>query len=93
MLWPLDREAAMNRPIREGRSRWALPRDDWSAPFAEVWLDRLDLVPGVTILDVASGHGIPPFHLAELVGPTGTVLGMDWSERQVASACVSRRPS
>lgn len=62
-------------------------------PLTEVWLDRLDLVPGVTILDVASGHGIPPFHLAELVGPTGTVLGMDWSERQVASACVSRRPS
>jgi SAM-dependent methyltransferase len=77
----------MKTPTRERRSRWALPREDyWSTPFAEVLLDQLDLFPGATVLDVASGHGIPAFHLAEQVGPAGTVLGIDWSERQVASA-------
>lgn len=40
----------------------------------------------MTILDVASGHGIPAFYLAEQVGATGQVLGIDLSEGQVASA-------
>ena len=68
-------------------SRWVLPRhDDWSTPFAESLLLQLHLFPGATILDVASGHGIPAFYLAEQVGDTGQVLGIDFSERQVASA-------
>jgi ubiquinone/menaquinone biosynthesis C-methylase UbiE len=68
-------------------SRWALPRhDDWSTPFAESLLLQLQLFPGATILDVASGHGIPAFYLAEQVGDAGQVLGIDFSERQVASA-------
>ena len=68
-------------------SRWVLPRhDDWSTPFAESLLLQLHLFPGATILDVASGHGIPAFYLAEQVGDAGQVLGIDFSERQVASA-------
>lgn len=67
-------------------SRWPLPqRDDWSTPFAEVLLEQLDLRPGLTILDIACGHGIPAFYLAEQVGPTGSVLGIDASSGQVAS--------
>ncbi len=66
---------------------WPLPQQDyWSRPFAEALLDHLDLAPGASILDVACGDGIPAFHLAELVGRTGQVLGIDWSERQVARA-------
>jgi SAM-dependent methyltransferase len=68
-------------------SRWALPQHDyWSTPFAESLLRHLHLFPGATVLDVASGHGIPAFYLAEQVGPTGRVLGIDSSARQVASA-------
>lgn len=67
--------------------RWPLPaRDDWSTPFAEVLLEQLDLRPGLTILDIASGHGIPAFYLAEQVGPTGSVIGIDASRNQVAAA-------
>ena len=67
--------------------RWPLPRqDDWSTPFAEALLHHLDLFPGATILDIASGHGIPAFYLAEQVGPTGQVLGIDSSEHQIARA-------
>ena len=69
------------------KSRWAFPpHDDWSTPFAESLLLHLNLFPGATILDVAAGHGIPAFYLAEQVGPAGQVLGIDLSERQVASA-------
>ncbi len=67
--------------------RWSLPpHDDWSVPFAESLLSHLQLVAGATILDVAAGHGIPAFYLAEQVGASGQVLGVDVSERQVASA-------
>ena len=67
--------------------RWTLPKQDcWSTPFAEALLQHLDLVPGATILDIASGDGIPAFYLAEQVGPTGHVLGIDWDEHLMASA-------
>lgn len=67
--------------------RWPLPKQDyWSTPFAEALLQHLDLFPGATILDIASGHGIPAFHLAEQVGPAGHVLGIDLRAGQVARA-------
>ena len=65
--------------------RWPLPKQDyWSTPFAEALLQHLDLVQGATILDIASGDGIPAFYLAEQVGPTGQVLGIDWDEHLMA---------
>ena len=68
-------------------SRWSLSKQDyWSRPFAEALLQHLHLFPGATILDIASGHGIPAFYLADQVGPTGQVLGIELNERQVASA-------
>ncbi|HAP42210.1 MAG TPA: SAM-dependent methyltransferase [Nitrospira sp.] len=71
---------------------WPLSaQDDWSTPFAEVLLEQLDLRPGLTILDIASGHGIPAFYLAEQVGPTGSVTGIDASRSQVASARAIQR--
>ncbi len=71
---------------------WPLPtQDDWSTPFAEVLLEQLDLCPGLSILDIACGHGIPAFYLAEQVGPTGTVVGIDASRSQVASARAIQR--
>ena len=66
---------------------WGLPKHDyWSTPFAESLLQHLDICPGLKILDVASGHGIPSFYLAEQVGPTGEVLAIDASAGQVARA-------
>jgi SAM-dependent methyltransferase len=67
--------------------RWRLPSHDyWSTPFAEVLLRYLDLFPGATVLDVACGHGIPAFYMAEKVGPSGEVLGIDASEHQIVRA-------
>ena len=66
---------------------WLLPKHDyWSTPFAESLLQHLHLFSGATILDVASGHGIPAFYLAEQVGHTGQVLGIDLNAYQVRSA-------
>jgi SAM-dependent methyltransferase len=67
--------------------RWALPKHDyWSTPFAESLLQHLDLRPGLRILDIACGHGIPAFYLAEQVGPTGEVRAIDVSAGQIARA-------
>ena len=72
--------------------RWPLPaQDDWSTPFAEVLIQQLDLRSGLTILDIASGHGIPALYLGEQVGPTGTVVAIDASRSQVASARAIQR--
>lgn len=77
----------MSEQPESGTSRWPLPRRDyWSTPFAELLLQNLDLAPGLTILDIASGHGIPAFYLAEQVGASGSVLAIDLSEQQVARA-------
>ncbi|MGQ0554627.1 MAG: class I SAM-dependent methyltransferase [Nitrospiraceae bacterium] len=67
--------------------RWPLPKHDyWSTPFAESLLQHLDLRPSLRILDVASGHGIPAFYIAEQVGSSGEVLAIDMSAGQVARA-------
>ena len=68
-------------------SRWSLPKQDyWSTPFAEALLHHLDIFPGATVLDVTSGEGIPAFYVAEQVGRTGQVLGIDSSSDQIARA-------
>ena len=67
--------------------RWPLPHHDyWSTPFAESLLRHLDLFPGATVLDVAGGHGIPAFYVAEQIGPGGQVLSIDVSAGQTARA-------
>jgi len=79
----------MTERTADVRLRWPLPTHDyWSTPFAESLLQHLDLCPGAFILDIASGHGIPAFYLAEQVGSTGQVLAIDLSERQVENARV-----
>lgn len=77
----------MSECANDARLRWPLPAHDyWSTPFAESLLQHLNLCHGASILDIASGHGIPAFYLAEQVGPTGQVLAIDLSGRQVESA-------
>jgi ubiquinone/menaquinone biosynthesis C-methylase UbiE len=77
----------MIHSTRDTARRWPLPKHDyWSTPFAEALLQHLTLTPGSTVLDVACGHGIPAFYMAEQVGPSGQVLGIDLSEHQIARA-------
>ena len=67
-------------------------KDPWSTPFAESLLTHLDLHPGLTILDVNCGDGIPAFHLAHRVGSEGRVLAIDVSEAQLMRARTAQGP-
>jgi SAM-dependent methyltransferase len=90
----LEKESDMTSEQAGVSDRWSLPKhDDWSTPFAEALLRHLDLFPGASILDVACGHGIPAFYLAEHVGPDGQVFAIDWSEHQVQSARLLQGPN
>lgn len=44
------------------------------------------IAPGMHVLDIGSGTGAVAFAAAELVGPTGSVLGLDASADAVAAA-------
>jgi len=56
----------------------------WSAPFGLALLEAARLAPGLTVLDVGSGTGFPALELAERLGPSGRVCGVDPSPGGVA---------
>lgn len=49
----------------------------WSAPFGLALLEAVMLRPAMTVLDVGFGTGFPALELAERLGPTGRVVGVD----------------
>jgi arsenite methyltransferase len=65
----------------------ALPREAVDS-FAGVGyaLDLAALEPGDTVLDLGSGSGMDVFYAAGLVGPTGRVVGVDFTVEQLAKA-------
>jgi ubiquinone/menaquinone biosynthesis C-methylase UbiE len=67
-------------------------KDPWSRPFAESLLTHLDLQPGLTVLDVNCGDGIPAFTLAHQIGSAGHVLAVDVSEGQLMRARAVQGP-
>ena len=54
--------------------------------LGELAMDAADLQPGDRVLDIGCGSGATTMALAELVGPTGTVTGIDLSETMLAPA-------
>ena len=49
----------------------------WSAPFGQALLEVVVMRPGLTILDVGFGAGFPALELAERLGASARVLGVD----------------
>jgi cyclopropane fatty-acyl-phospholipid synthase-like methyltransferase len=77
----------MTECTNDVRLRWLLPPPRLLVhSFAESLLQYLDLSPGAVILDIACGHGIPAFYLAEQVGSTGHVVAIDLSRHQIERA-------
>jgi arsenite methyltransferase len=52
----------------------------WSSMAGMLLLEHVPLKPGIRALDVACGTGFPLLELAERLGPTSTVAGVDLSE-------------
>ena len=49
----------------------------WSAPFGLMLLDQVKLRPGMTVLDIGFGTGFPLIELAQRLGNSSTVYGID----------------
>lgn len=56
------------------------------APFTRTLFEQAGIRPGMRILDVGCGAGDVSFLAAELVGPSGEVVGTDFSEKAVGWA-------
>jgi len=55
-------------------------------PGARALLSRAGIQPGMKVVDLGCGVGLTTQLLAELVGPTGEVIGVDYSAAQVEQA-------
>ena len=79
------------------RSTWNESAGDYSALMRRFEGVRTDLVgllfplPGERVLDLGTGPGEPALTVAEKVGPTGRVTGVDLSENMIALAAQSAR--
>ncbi len=71
--------------------RWALHADRLEAqlePVSDVLFAAARLAPGMQVLDVGCGRGATTRRAAAIVGPTGSVLGVDVAESLIAEARV-----
>lgn len=78
------------------REQWSGAADAWDRrfewyssvfrPMAEWCCTAARLAPGMNVLDVACGSGLPAFAAAERVGSTGRVTGIDFSLPMLESA-------
>jgi ubiquinone/menaquinone biosynthesis C-methylase UbiE len=50
------------------------------------FFDLADLQPGETVVDLGSGSGMDAFYASGLVGPTGQVYGIDFTQEQLDKA-------
>ena len=49
----------------------------WSASFGLLLLKHVTLKPNLTVLDIGSGAGFPLLELAERLGPSAKLCGID----------------
>jgi ubiquinone/menaquinone biosynthesis C-methylase UbiE len=62
------------------------PSNTFWSRFGQRTIERLELKPGDRVLDVCCGSGASALPAADRVGPTGSILGIDLSERLLALA-------
>src|SRR3954464_7926507 len=73
----------------EATRRWVTEQtriDRLMAEVTEAALTAAAPMPGESVLDVGCGTGTTTLKLAEAVGPSGEVLGVDISEQQLGLA-------
>ena len=62
------------------------PANSFWERFGRRTIERLELAKGAHVLDVCCGAGASALPAAEIVGPTGSVLGVDIAERLLDNA-------
>jgi ubiquinone/menaquinone biosynthesis C-methylase UbiE len=86
---PPDPPRASQSFIEKGGEAWARLQDRTDAliePLGRIAIDRLGVVAGEQILDVGCGCGQTLLQLADLAGPSGSVLGVDISPPMLGCA-------
>ena len=78
------------------RKNWTSVADGWrrrdellrkgGAPVTERMLELSGISPGSRLLDIASGTGEPAISAAQIVGPSGQVIGTDLVDEMLAVA-------
>jgi SAM-dependent methyltransferase len=63
-----------------------LRQADWYAPYTRRLFAAAGIQPGMRVLDVGCGPGDVSFLAAELVGPQGSVVGVERDEAAVSNA-------
>ncbi len=79
MTVPAETEYVLGTQDDELR-RLGFQHSVWAEPTARLW-DVARFAPGERLLDLGCGPGYATADLAQLVGPAGTVLGVDVSRR------------
>jgi len=62
----------------------------WSAPFGLTLLDTIQMKSHINVLDIGSGSGFPMLELAERMGKTCMVYGLDPSEDAIKMITVKK---
>jgi len=65
----------------------------WHSDFTTRFLSYLDLQPGQEVLDLACGTGLLTFQEADVVGPSGKVVGLDVTPGMLAIASRKKEQS
>lgn len=63
----------------------------WSSRFGALLLDHIELRPGLRVLDLACGTGFPLFELAQMLGGTSRVTGLDTWKSALERVKLKRR--
>jgi SAM-dependent methyltransferase len=72
-------------------NRWGPTLAAWLGPATARMLDMAGVVPGSRVLDVAAGAGEQTLVTARRVGPTGSVLATDISDKILGFAAAAAR--
>jgi ubiquinone/menaquinone biosynthesis C-methylase UbiE len=56
------------------------------APITRALIEATQIAPGQSVLDVATGPGEPALSIAQVVGPSGQVVGIDPATAMIAGA-------